>query len=325
MINIIILRNIRVSSDKYDMKQRREKQLSRQEDIVYIKNMRLILRILLFFILISAPAIMAVAEETGSNVPYFTNEDLDRYRYDSGGAIYRDEGSEENDSLETVSEGEAPESKQRHTVPYTAFEGDVRRIIIPVTLNDSVTVPMALDTGAVGMLISYKVAEKLGIFERDEGKMIWQARGIGGSTPAIITILDSVSVDGLREEFVPVTITESFSTAFEGLLGMDFMSNYSIYIDSKKQVLIFEKNPVRADMPGGHDEQWWRANFRRFSYMRRYWKNLLESIDREEINEDLRKRLKPIAEKQFREAEKLFYRLQNYASENAVPMSWREY
>ncbi len=268
---------------------------------------------------------MAVAEETGSNVPYFTNEDLDRYRYDSGGAIYRDEGSEENDSLETVSEGEAPESKQRHTVPYTAFEGDVRRIIIPVTLNDSVTVPMALDTGAVGMLISYKVAEKLGIFERDEGKMIWQARGIGGSTPAIITILDSVSVDGLREEFVPVTITESFSTAFEGLLGMDFMSNYSIYIDSKKQVLIFEKNPVRADMPGGHDEQWWRANFRRFSYMRRYWKNLLESIDREEINEDLRKRLKPIAEKQFREAEKLFYRLQNYASENAVPMSWREY
>lgn len=221
---------------------------------------------------------------------------------------------------------------RKYRVPYKAYGGQARRIIIPVTLNGEVTVPMALDTGAPGLNISPVVAEKLGLYEEDAGGLQIVTGGIGGVTTAVKAIIDTVQVGDVRDTFIPTTITNIDTPYFQGLVGMDFVSNYKIEIDTARRVLVFHELPPRDNMPGGHDEAWWRLNFHEFASYRNFWRDYVERMDKRasdtrftgqtlsNINE-----LKRTAQKQYEEAEKLFRKLDYYASQKAVPMSWRKY
>lgn len=246
---------------------------------------------------------------------------------------YRDQVStlEAEPASETPSEpaGETPPAEEpeeppveeaelnRFEVPYEN-EGTARRVIIPVTFNDSVTAPMALDTGSPGMVISFVLAAKLGLFSRDGGTLVTEAAGIGGEVPAILTIIDSVSVEGARDDFIPTTVTFGLSAQFDGLIGMDFLANYTISIDTKKQVVVFEEAPPDPSSRGGHDEGWWRQTFADFRSMRDRWRERFESARNRTDG-----RATAFVEFQAREAERLLQQLDIYASENAVPRHWR--
>jgi hypothetical protein len=213
----------------------------------------------------------------------------------------------------------------QYEVPYVSQGGSSKRIIIYVTFNDSVKAPMLLDTGAPGMYISHGLAEKLGIFDKGEGLLQIEAGGIGGKVPAVLTIVDTVQVGGAKENFVPTTVGNSLSGMFEGLIGMDFMSGYTIRIDTGKHVVVFEEIPAVPDMPGGHDEEWWRTNYRRFSSSKKEWEEFKAQVyDMKDENNKLKK-VKELADKQVKEADKLTRKLDSFAIDNAVPMSWREY
>ena len=214
---------------------------------------------------------------------------------------------------------------KRFEIPYQPYEGGARRIILPVTFNNSVTAPMLLDTGAPGILISGELAERLGLFDRDVGLLFTRTGGIGGSVPAMLTIIDTVEVGGARAEFLPTTITESISGAFEGLVGMDFMANYDINIDTRRHVLVLQQQPPRSDMPGGHDEAWWRINYHNFAALRNGWKNYLEKLKKNDTKDSSHQKLIDAAESQLPEAEKLFRKLDSYAARHSAPMSWRRY
>jgi len=216
-----------------------------------------------------------------------------------------------------VAPAEKQETLRKFEVPYEASEGSARRVIIPVTLNDSMNVKMALDTGSPGMVVSFELAERLGVLSKDNGTLLVGAAGIGGTTPAILTIIDAVTVDGARSAFVPTTVTGIPSQAFEGLIGMDFMSGYTVSIDSKRKVVVFQENPVSQDAPGGHDEEWWRRIFEDFRSTRDRWRKYADSLG---SNVGTRKAL---ADFQARESERLVQRLNLYASDNAVPQHWR--
>jgi len=206
---------------------------------------------------------------------------------------------------------------RRFEVPYRN-EGSARRVIIPVTFNDRVTAPMALDTGSPGMVITIDLAVRLGIFSRDSGTLLTEAAGIGGQAPAILTIVDSVSVEGVRDTFVPTTVTFALSDEFSGLIGMDFLANYTLSIDSKKQVVVFQENPPDPDARGGHDESWWRQTFGDFRLMRDAW---LEHSRTANLRPD--SNAARLVEFQVRESERLLQRLENHASDNSVPQHWR--
>lgn len=214
---------------------------------------------------------------------------------------------------------------KRIEIKYKAYEGSARRIIIPVTFNGSVTVPMILDTGAPGLVISPRLANKLGLYDNDEGKLAIRAGGIGGSVPAVLTIINTVSVGEAKDKFVPATITHSISDSFEGLVGMDFLSNFSITIDTRRHILVLAERPSDKNEPAGHDETWWKINFHRFAGMRTAWRNYRDFIKaRVGGKGDMERRLK-FAEDQYRQAEKLFRKLDRYASQNSVPTHWRKY
>jgi aspartyl protease/uncharacterized protein DUF4124 len=219
---------------------------------------------------------------------------------------------------------------KRFEVPYKPYEGSSKRIIISAVFNGSVTAPLAIDTGAPGTMISFKLAEKLGIFDKDQGRLFIKTAGIGGTAPAIRSIIDNIYVGGAKSEFVPIIVIDSISDSFDGLLGLDFVSDYSVTIDSKRNVVVFEELPSDPNHPGGHDKEWWTNHFREFADSRAKWKAYSEDLEkkihdsmRSVGNEDVSR--KAFAEFQYKEADKLFDKLNGYASEHSVPMEWRRY
>jgi hypothetical protein len=164
-----------------------------------------------------------------------------------------------------------PSPLRRFEVPYLSREGRAQRVIVPVTLNGRVTVPMALDTGSPGLIISFELAEKLDLLSRDEGNLFVAAGGIGGTVPAIRSIVDRVDVGGASQRYVPVTVSGQLSEKFEGLVGMDFMSQYVMSVEPGRQHVVLQERDLGPDVPGGHPESWWRDNFAEFRALRDAW------------------------------------------------------
>ena len=120
------------------------------------------------------------------------------------------------------------EQQKKYEVAYTPYEGSSKRVIIPVLFNGSVTAPIAIDTGAPGTIISVPLAEKIGLLGEDQGRLLISTGGIGGKAPAMRTIIDTIQVGGAKSFFVPTTVIAPLSKSFDGLLGLDFFSNYSV-------------------------------------------------------------------------------------------------
>jgi hypothetical protein len=205
---------------------------------------------------------------------------------------------------------------KRIELPYIAQEGSAQRVIVPVTFNNSVTAQMAVDTGSPGLVISFELAERLGLFTDHQGTLFVAISGVGGDGLAIRTIIDSVALDAATDNFVPTRVTNAISTEFEGLIGMDFMSNYVVNIDSEKQVLVLQERSADPQARGGHPESWWRQVFREFRAARDGWELRAKS-------RNLSERAAALAAFQAREAEVLYQRLEVHASEVGVPREWR--
>ena len=165
-------------------------------------------------------------------------------------------------------------------------------------------------------MISPKVAKQLGVYETDEGKVATNAGGIGGSVPAVRTFIDRVKVGGAKDSFIPAYVVPSTSPAWEGLIGMDFMSKYSFKIDSVKRVVVFEEIASDPNSPCGHNEQWWKGLFKEFHSLGAAWKSHASQRARSQQEYQF-------AVRQTKEADKLLNKLDRYASEHSVPQTWR--
>ncbi len=218
-----------------------------------------------------------------------------------------------------------------YRIKFNAFEGDARRIIVPVTFNNSVTAQLALDTGSPGLVISAKLAKILGLYENDSGMLMSFAKGIGGQVTVMRTIIDEIQLGGATESFVPAIITNSMSDSFEGLIGMDFMSKYSISIDNVNHYVILKSNSDSSNYPAGHSPSWWQNTFREFNAYRDEWQKISGIIEDWEnsslININMAdnevKKLKDLAQWQYQESTKLLNRLESYARQHEVPQQWR--
>jgi len=219
---------------------------------------------------------------------------------------------------------------KRYEVPYNPHGGSEKRIIVTAVFNGRESAELAIDTGAPGTLISPSLAKKLGLFDQDQAALIVPVGGIGGVRPAIRSIVDTLQVGGAVNRFVPVTITPSVSESFEGLLGLDFVSNFAVTIDSKRNVVVFEELPLDAEHPGGHDREWWSGLYKEFGSQGNAWRGYREAYDDEiadspYANREDNRNLLLLIEYQIREAGKLMDKLDEFARENSVPMTWREY
>jgi hypothetical protein len=253
----------------------------------------------------------------------FTNNDLQKYRGTPD--VNSPEESRSYDSIrdfqDHFSEKYHQERKlKRYFVRYT---GSSRRIILPVTFNGHITAPLLMDTGAPGMHISTNLARQLGVIGDEDGELKVMISGIGGKTPAIFTIIDSISVGGVETRFIPTYVSDTVFQNFEGLIGMDFMANYSVNIDTRNRVVVFEERPQSADMPGGRDEAWWRTTFYNFKSLKSEWERYGEELAQYSITTDKEREFRQLVDRQSSRARELYNRLSVYASEHSVPLEWR--
>ncbi len=274
----------------------------------------------LFLLITFSPA------AAGQNAGLFTNQDLDQYKDSSD---KKSPPATEPDTADTMEKTlpsntyKEPVEEKKPKKYVIRYKGTVRRIIIPVTFNRSITVPMLLDTGAPGMHISNRLAKKLGLLDSDEGNLLTMVSGIAGTAPAVFTVIDSIKVGEAEDEFIPTIISELNIPGFEGLVGMDFMGKYYMQIDNKNRLVILEELPDSPLRPAGHDELWWRTTFYNFKSMRNAWKEYRDKNHNARTSGADIKRTNQFIDKQYRRADYLCNRLNVYASENSVPLEWR--
>lgn len=113
--------------------------------------------------------------------------------------------------------------------------------LVQATLNNRRAAKFVVDTGASYTLISNAVASDLGInLGANPQTMPFQTAN--GMINAPITNMESISIGGLEIRNIPIAIHDAVpDPQVAGLLGLNFLSNFKMDIDTQKGVLHLEK------------------------------------------------------------------------------------
>jgi clan AA aspartic protease (TIGR02281 family) len=187
--------------------------------------------------------------------------------------------------------------------------GDV--MVVNVTLNDRVSGPFLVDTGASDVSIPAAMANQLGIQVGPDTPYRRYTTANGVVDNPVIT-LDSVQAGEARVERVRASIS---STMEVGLLGGAFFNNFTFQIDPAASVIsVMLNDRVRS----GRTETQWRQAFRRI-------RGDLARLERY-IDENHFTRQSRIAELESKRAELEgeIEALEEEADRAEVPQAWRE-
>ncbi|HUD00531.1 MAG TPA: TIGR02281 family clan AA aspartic protease [Candidatus Polarisedimenticolaceae bacterium] len=132
----------------------------------------------------------------------------------------------------------SPATVAKASVP---FEKRGQVVVVEVMLNNSVPARLVVDTGATYTMISAATAKELSIDpERAPRTMPFQTAN--GVIQAPLTNLESVIVGGMEIKNLTAAIHDAVPSAqVAGLLGLNFLSNFRLDIDTEKGILHLEK------------------------------------------------------------------------------------
>jgi clan AA aspartic protease (TIGR02281 family) len=132
----------------------------------------------------------------------------------------------------------SPATVAKASVP---FEKRGQVVVVEVVLNNSVPARLVVDTGATYTMISAATAKELSIDpQRAPRTMPFQTAN--GVIQAPLTNLESVIVGGMEIKNLTAAIHDAVPSAqVAGLLGLNFLSNFRLDIDTEKGILHLEK------------------------------------------------------------------------------------
>lgn len=135
------------------------------------------------------------------------------------------------------------------------FEKQGNAMIVYARVNDAVTAPFIVDTGASDVLVPAHVAQAAGIqVGRDTPHQTYQTANGLVETP-VVTI-GSIQVGEARVENLRGSVSGGMSI---GLLGGTFFNNFTFQIDPGANTITLFPN---AQVRGGANQDEWRARFR---------------------------------------------------------------
>jgi predicted aspartyl protease len=149
--------------------------------------------------------------------------------------------------------GKAQAQKETQLVSgYRASQLKIERIMqgpqretgaaLRVTFNGTKTVVLMLDTGASGIVINEKTAEKAGIASLSSSEM-WGI-GDGGAQKAFFGVADRVKTGEVEFANVPVRIAQrDFAVGSDGLIGADVFDRFLIRLDLQHATIDLETLP----------------------------------------------------------------------------------
>ena len=113
--------------------------------------------------------------------------------------------------------------------------------IIQATLNNKRSAKFVVDTGASYTLISSALARELSIDVGQNPKTL-PFQTANGLIQAPVTNLESITVGGLEISNLPAAVHDAVpDPEVAGLLGLNFLSNFRMDIDTQKGMLYLEK------------------------------------------------------------------------------------
>jgi len=121
------------------------------------------------------------------------------------------------------------------------FEKQGQVVIVEATLNKKTAVKFVVDTGASYTMISSVVAKELDIDTQQNPKTA-PFQTANGIIQAPLVNLESIAVGGIEILNLTAAVHDAIPDAkVAGLLGLNFLSNFRMDIDTQKGVLHLEK------------------------------------------------------------------------------------
>ena len=128
---------------------------------------------------------------------------------------------------------------KKEIVGYTP---EANQIVVDAVINDNVSVRLVVDTGASIVILSKEVAGRLGITEENTDAEIEITMANGATVNAQPVILKSIKVGDAEIENVEAAILENnLIGGADGLLGMSFLNNFIVSVDTSSSKLILEQ------------------------------------------------------------------------------------
>jgi clan AA aspartic protease (TIGR02281 family) len=125
---------------------------------------------------------------------------------------------------------------------------------VEVRLNDQLTAPFYIDTGASGVALPPQLAARLGLRVGPDTPHV-EIETANGRVSRPVVRLASVALGAARVEDLEATLNPSMDV---GLLGGSFFNNFVYRVDAAESVITLSPND---GMRGGLDADAWRARF----------------------------------------------------------------
>jgi clan AA aspartic protease (TIGR02281 family) len=121
------------------------------------------------------------------------------------------------------------------------FEKQGHVVIVEATLNKKAAAKFVVDTGASYTMISSAVAKELAI-DTEQNRRTAPFQTANGIIQAPLVSLESITVGGMEIRNLTAAVHDMLpDSRVAGLLGLNFLTNFRLDIDTQKGVLHLEK------------------------------------------------------------------------------------
>ena len=189
-------------------------------------------------------------------------------------------------------------------------------MLVQVRLNDRVTAPFLIDTGASDVLIPKAIADELGLGTGPDTRTLRYATANGHIDQPVV-MLDAVDLGGARVEKVPASVSPGMEV---GLLGLSYFNHFTYNIDAAAGILTLTPNNLveSGAIRGGRSEAQWRAEFQNVRVR-------IAAVDakRETVPPNHSRELSRLDDEKAK-LERQLDQLETEADAARVPVIWRE-
>lgn len=171
--------------------------------------------------------------------------------------IYSNPGSS---TPASISAGMATAGSQAGKVWRIPVQRAGTSMLVMVKLNNRVTAPFYIDTGASDVLVPQKVADQLGL-DTGSGVRTKRYSTANGIIEQKAVMLKSVSLGGATVKNVPASVSDSMSV---GLLGLSYFNHFKYKIDTANGVVTLTRNNLSdtGHIRGGRSRAQWASEYR---------------------------------------------------------------
>jgi len=150
-------------------------------------------------------------------------------------------------------------------------------MFVRVSLNDSVSTVLHVDTGASYVVITAATARELEVTIDENTPRITLSTANGFIRQPLV-MLESVQVGSARVDNVQAVVSDTMGN---GLLGLSFFNSFNYSIDSENGLITLKENQLGSSgkLKGGRTQEQWSNEFRNRREQLRWIEDELSEID----------------------------------------------